>query len=127
MALKTAREARGLSQRELSAKSGVPQSHISKIEQGSADIRVSSMLALARALDLEPMFVPRKYVPAVEGMTREATRSEVLGISAARAAASANWAYAQGLKFNGRALGPPEESQNTQSWTASTLEDDEDA
>lgn len=33
-ALKKGREAKGLSQRALSARTGVPQSHISKIESG---------------------------------------------------------------------------------------------
>ena len=38
-ALKAARQEKGLSQRELSAKAGVPQSHISKIERGAVDLR----------------------------------------------------------------------------------------
>ncbi len=65
-ALRIAREARGLSQRELSAKSGVPQGHISKIENNVVDLRVSSLVALARALGLEPMLVSRKFIPAVQ-------------------------------------------------------------
>lgn len=65
-ALKKAREAMGLSQRALSARTGVPQSHISKIESGGADIRVSSLIEIARALDLELKLVPRKAVPAVD-------------------------------------------------------------
>jgi transcriptional regulator with XRE-family HTH domain len=47
-ALRTAREAKGLSQRALSARTGVPQSHISKIETGGTDIRLSSLVELAR-------------------------------------------------------------------------------
>ena len=70
--LRTAREARGLSQRELSVTSGVPQGHISKIENNAVDLRVSSLIALARALDLEPMLVPRKSVPAVQSIVRSA-------------------------------------------------------
>lgn len=70
--LKTARETSGLSQRDLSAKVGVPQSHISKIESGGADIRLSSLIELARALELELMLVPRHLVPAVEGVLRAA-------------------------------------------------------
>lgn len=68
--LKTAREISGQSQRDLSAKVGVPQSHISKIEGGGADIRLSSLIELARALELELMLVPRRLVPAVEGVLR---------------------------------------------------------
>lgn len=66
--LKLAREARGLSQRQLAALSGVPQSHISKIEASAVDLRLSSLAALAHALDLEPMLVPRKAVPAVRAL-----------------------------------------------------------
>ena len=66
--LRIAREARGLSQRELSTKSGVPQGHISKIENGVVDLRVSSLIALARTLDLEAMLVPSKSVPAVQSI-----------------------------------------------------------
>lgn len=66
--LRIAREARGLSQRELSTKSGVPQGHISKIENNAVDLRVSSLIALARTLDLEAMLVPSKSVPAVQSI-----------------------------------------------------------
>src|SRR5690606_6170540 len=68
--LKEAREAKGLSQRVLSARTGVPQSHISKIESGGTDIRLSSLIELARVLDLELKLVPRKAVPAVETVVR---------------------------------------------------------
>ena len=43
-ALRAARESKGLSQRELSARSGVPQGHISKIENGAVDLRLSSLI-----------------------------------------------------------------------------------
>jgi transcriptional regulator with XRE-family HTH domain len=66
--LKAAREARALSQRALGAQSGVPQSHISKIENGTVDLRVSSLVALARVLGLELMLVPRKSVSAVQSI-----------------------------------------------------------
>ena len=72
-ALRTAREERGLSQRELSARSGVPQGHISKIENGTVNLRLSSLVELARALDLELMLVPRKSLPAVQAIVRSAT------------------------------------------------------
>jgi transcriptional regulator with XRE-family HTH domain len=69
-ALKQAREAKGLTQRALSARTGMPQSHISKIESGGTDIRLSSLIELARVLDLELKLVPRKAVPAVETVVR---------------------------------------------------------
>ncbi len=69
-ALKSARAAKGLSQRALSKRTGVPQSHISKIESGRTDIRLSSLTELARALDLDLKLVPRKAVPAVDNVVR---------------------------------------------------------
>lgn len=69
-ALKNAREARGLSQRELSVKTGVPQSHISKIENDAVDLRVSSLAALAHVLGLQLVLVPRKNVSAVNAIVR---------------------------------------------------------
>lgn len=68
--LKAARESKGLSQRELSIKSGVPQSHISKIESGVVDLRTSSLISLARDLGLELALIPRKTVPAVKSIVR---------------------------------------------------------
>lgn len=71
--LRTAREGTGLSQRDLSARIGIPQSHISKIESGGTDLRLSSLVELARALDHELVLVPRKLLPAVEAIVRNAS------------------------------------------------------
>jgi transcriptional regulator with XRE-family HTH domain len=68
--LRAAREGKGLSQRALSEKVGVPQAHISKIEKGAVDLRLSSLVALARVLDLELTLVPRKAVSAVRSVIR---------------------------------------------------------
>lgn len=68
--LKAARERMELSQRALSAKAGLPQGHISKIENGAVDLRLSSLVALARVLDLELTLVPRKKLPAVRAIIR---------------------------------------------------------
>ncbi|AZM95978.1 helix-turn-helix domain-containing protein [Vreelandella venusta] len=68
--LREARARKGFSQRELSARSGVPQSHISKIESGGVDLRVSSLIALARVLDLELFVAPKKSVPAIKSIIR---------------------------------------------------------
>jgi len=75
LALKEARERKGLSQRELAAKSGVPQGHISRIENGAVDLRVSSLIALARVLDMELTLVPRKNVAAVKSIVRSGERN----------------------------------------------------
>ena len=48
----------------------MPQGHISKIENGAVDLKLSSLIALARILDLEVMPVPRKLVPAVQALAR---------------------------------------------------------
>lgn len=68
--LRLARETKGVSQRMLSAKVNVPQSHISKIETGAVDLRVSSLLALARVLDLELILIPRRALSAVQSVVR---------------------------------------------------------
>ncbi len=70
--LKAARTRKGLSQRELAAKTGLLQAQISKIENGASDLRLSSLIALSRALDLELELIPRKALPAVEALVRDA-------------------------------------------------------
>ena len=75
--LKEARNRKGLSQRELSAKSGVPQSHISKIESGGVDLRISSLIALARVLDLELELIPKKTVPAIKSIVRSSVSTDL--------------------------------------------------
>lgn len=77
--LKKTRESKGLSQRELSARSGVPQGHISKIENGGVDLRLSSLVAIARVIDLEVVLIPRKHLAAVNsivGSTNSKTNGE---------------------------------------------------
>jgi transcriptional regulator with XRE-family HTH domain len=73
-ALKAAREGKGLSQRALAKLAGVPQSHISKIESGVVDLRLSSLVEIARALGLEVTLVPRKNLSAVQSIVRNSER-----------------------------------------------------
>ena len=68
--LRTARQKKQLSQRELSEKVGLPQSHISKIENAAVDLKLSSLSELARALELELVLVPKKVLPAVQSLVR---------------------------------------------------------
>jgi transcriptional regulator with XRE-family HTH domain len=75
--LKAARQTKGLSQRALAEKVGVPQGHISKIENGGVDLQTSSLIELARALGLEVQLVPRGLLPAVQAMQREASSEQV--------------------------------------------------
>ncbi len=71
--LRAARLAKGWSQRELSAKSGLTQANISKIETGQVDMQISSLLELARFLDLELTLAPRQATPAIEAIVRDTT------------------------------------------------------
>ena len=59
-----------MSQRELGARVGLPQSHISRIESGAVDVGLSILLEMSRSLGLEPIAVPRSLVPAVRGLIR---------------------------------------------------------
>lgn len=72
--LRSAREAKGLSQRVFATQAKIPQSRLSKIESGAVDLQLSSLIEIARELDLEIMLVPRKLVPAVEALTRNDER-----------------------------------------------------
>ena len=71
--LKDARKRKGLSQRALSEQSGVRQYQISKIENGAVDLRISSLIELARALNLDLKLVPRKAIPAVDSIVHSTT------------------------------------------------------
>lgn len=63
--LKAARQEQGMKQAELGKKLGLPQSHVSKIEQGATDPRLSTVTDMARFLDQELMLVPRRLVPHI--------------------------------------------------------------
>jgi transcriptional regulator with XRE-family HTH domain len=65
-----AREAKGLSQRALAERVGIPQGHISRIENANVDLQASSLIQIARALDLELMLIPRNALPAIEALRR---------------------------------------------------------
>ena len=75
--IKAARTAKSFTQKQLGERVGLPQSHISKIEGGNVDLQISSLVEIARALDLELKLVPRRTVPAIEGVVRsQRERSE---------------------------------------------------
>lgn len=71
--LKTARQGKQLSQRELSDKVGLTQSHISRIESAAVDLQVSNLIELARALELELVLVPKKVLPPVQSLVHSST------------------------------------------------------
>ncbi|NLC24846.1 MAG: helix-turn-helix transcriptional regulator [Oxalobacter sp.] len=66
--LKVARQALGIKQSTLGQKLGLPQSHISKIEQGATDPRLSTVVDMARVLDQELMLVPRQMISHVRSL-----------------------------------------------------------
>lgn len=70
-ALKEARNTKGWSQRELSARSRIAQPQISRFENGDVDMQLSSLIELARALDLDLQLVPRSAVQAVAAVMKE--------------------------------------------------------
>jgi transcriptional regulator with XRE-family HTH domain len=70
--LRRARAAKGWSQRELSEKAALTQAHISNIERGAIDPRLSTLLELGRLLDLDVVLVPRNALTAVQALVREA-------------------------------------------------------
>lgn len=74
--LKKARKSKRLTQKALSKKIRVPQSHISKIEKGSVDLHLSSFVEMARSLELEVMLVPRDMVPVYLALQREKTKTD---------------------------------------------------
>lgn len=66
--LQQARTARGLTQAELGALVGLPQSHISKIERGETDFQWTTLEQIANAVGLSVVLVPTALVPVVESI-----------------------------------------------------------
>jgi len=57
-----------MSQKALGERMGLPQSHISAIENGKVDPRLLNVIEMARLLDHEPVLVPRELLPAVRAI-----------------------------------------------------------
>ncbi len=73
--IRQAREAKGLTQSDLGSRIGQPQSAVSRIERGG-DLRLSTLLEMARVLELEPMLVPKSLIPAVQALVGPVTSRE---------------------------------------------------
>ena len=71
--LKNARKSIHISQKDLGLKMNLPQSHISQIESGNVDPRLSSITELSRVLGLEIMLIPRNLVPTVDGLLNKSS------------------------------------------------------
>jgi transcriptional regulator with XRE-family HTH domain len=76
--IREARKKKGLSQRALSAKIGITQSHISKIEQGGVDLQTSTLIEIARTLELEVVLIPRERLSAFEALRRGLEASKAI-------------------------------------------------
>ena len=68
--LRLTRLGRHLTQEELARKLGLRQRQISDLERATVDPRLSTILNVARALDLEIILIPRSLISAVEGLQR---------------------------------------------------------
>ena len=68
-ALQTERKRQGLTQRDFAERTGATQAGVSRFEKGTTDIRLSTAIEFARALDLELMLIPRQHIPAVNALT----------------------------------------------------------
>lgn len=60
------RKAKKLTQQALADKAALTQAHISNIERGKVDSKISTLIDLTRALEAEVMLVPRQWVNTVE-------------------------------------------------------------
>jgi len=60
-----------MSQAKLGKLLRMPQSQIARIERGRSDVRLSTIVDIARALDLEPMLIPKRLSTAVRYMIAE--------------------------------------------------------
>lgn len=72
-ALVQARKAKGMSQATLGRYLGLPQSHISKLERGLAEPRLSNFIDMARLLGLEPILTPAPMAHIVHALIRGET------------------------------------------------------
>ncbi len=82
--LKAARLAKGMSQRDLASLTGTLQSHVSRIESNAVDIRLSSLLTIAHALDLDLSLVPSKSLRDVGYVAQTEQREEKVQFSVQR-------------------------------------------
>ncbi len=80
--LRQTRAVKGLTQSDMGARVGQPQSAVSRIERGG-DLRVSTLLEMARVLEMEPVLVPKHLIPAVQALLGHAPGQDNHEISGA--------------------------------------------
>ena len=69
--LRKARRSRRMSQREMENRTGIRQSHLSRIENGLVDPKLSHAAQMARAVELELVLVPRRALAVVSRLLRD--------------------------------------------------------
>ena len=69
--LKKVRKSQRMSQRDMEDRTGIRQAHLSRIENGSVDPKLSHAIQMARAVGFEFVLVPRRTLPAVSGLLRD--------------------------------------------------------
>ncbi len=69
--LQAKRKALRLSQKELGNKLGLPQSHISNIESGKTDPRLSTLIDMANLLEMELTLIPHKQRMLIQSLLSE--------------------------------------------------------
>lgn len=67
-AIKGLRKAKGLTQGQLADIAGIDQARVSKIEAGTANAEASTLAAIASALDVEIIMVPRRVLGPVQNL-----------------------------------------------------------
>ncbi|HEX3468788.1 MAG TPA: helix-turn-helix transcriptional regulator [Candidatus Elarobacter sp.] len=72
------RERQGISQGALAKRLGVSAPNLSRIEHG-ADLRVSTLVDVARALGFEPVLIPKNTISAVRAVVDDATGERAVG------------------------------------------------
>ena len=60
-----------MSQREMENRTGIGQAHLSRIDNGLVDPKLSHAVQMARAVGFEFVLVPRRALPAVSGLLRD--------------------------------------------------------
>jgi len=73
--LRAARRLAGLKQDELAARAGLSRMTVQRIEAGTIDPRLSTVLVVARVLGLELMLVPTALRPLLEDFVRAGGRT----------------------------------------------------
>lgn len=74
--IREARLKKGLKQEQLAQKVGLTQAHLSRIERGEVDPRLSTLIELIRILDLEIVLTPISALTAINALLRQTSLTE---------------------------------------------------